>query len=310
MSRRARTSLDRSTRNDRDARGPDRGHDRPGRRGWRIRDGQVDLSVPRIVGIINVTPDSFSDGGRFLDSRVAVEQGLRLVEEGADLLDVGGESTRPGAGPIPADEELRRVLPVVEELAGRVSVPICIDTTKSVVARRAIEAGARVVNDVSALRVDPQLGEVVGGVEVGIVLMHMRGTPRTMQDAPFYEDTVGEIHTELGEAVRRAREAGIADAAIVLDPGIGFGKRLDDNYRILTELERLTELGFPLMVGPSRKSFIGQVTGAPAGERLGGTVAACLLALRHGASLLRVHDVKVVKQAVDVWLYAEQVASR
>lgn len=259
------------------------------------------LGRPLVMGIVNVTPDSFSDGGRFAEPEAAIAHGLALAARGADLLDVGGESTRPGSEPVDAAEELRRVLPVVTELARRSGVPVSIDTTKAVVADRAAAAGAMLVNDISALRFDPELADVVRARDLGLVLMHSRGRPKDMQDAPRYDDVVGEVTRELGEALARAAARGVAAAATIVDPGLGFAKRLEDNLALLAGLPALRAgLGRPLLVGPSRKSFIGGLTGAGAESRLPGTLAAVAVAVLAGAELVRVHDVVEARQAADV----------
>ncbi len=247
-----------------------------------------------------MTPDSFSDGGAHLEPAAAVEHGLRLVEEGADLLDVGGESTRPGATPVDPDEELDRILPVIEALVDRAGVPISVDTTKSGVARVAFEAGARILNDVSALRFDPELADVAADHGAGLILMHMRGEPRTMQVDPRYDDLLGEIGAELDRGAGRAREAGVHAASIVLDPGIGFGKTIRDSYRVLAAVERLAGLGYPILIGHSRKSFLDPERRVPAGERLPESIAAGVLAALGGASILRVHDVAEHRRALEV----------
>jgi dihydropteroate synthase len=268
----------------------------------------VSLSF-RVMGVVNVTPDSFSDGGEFLDARAAIAHARELVAEGADILDVGGESTRPGAEPVPAEEELRRVLPVLEGIAtggwlgdGQVS----IDTSKASVARAAVAAGAQIVNDVSALRADPAMATVIAESGSECCLMHMRGEPRTMQRDPAYEDVVADVKRFLEERLSFAVAAGIAEERIMLDPGIGFGKTIDHNLTLLRRLGELRTLGRPLVVGTSRKSFIGRILAeaagadqpvAPAG-RLGGTIATSVLALERGASVLRVHDVGPVRDAL------------
>ena len=253
-----------------------------------------------MVGVLNVTPDSFSDGGRFLDPDAAVEHALRLASEGADLVDVGGESTRPGAPPVTEEEELRRVIPVLERLArARFPVPVSIDTSKAAVARAALEAGAALVNDVRALA-DPGMAQVVARAGAPVVLMHMRGTPRDMRDRARYADLVGEVRTELRAALDRAVEAGIREERVVLDPGIGFAKNAEQSVEVLARLPELLSLGRPLLVGPSRKSFIGTLTGAPPEERLPGTLAAVSAAVLGGATFIRVHDVAASRQAIRV----------
>lgn len=252
------------------------------------------------MGIVNVTPDSFSDGGLFFSPEAAIDHGRELIEAGADLLDIGGESTRPGADPVDASEELRRVLPVIEGLAPL--APVSIDTSKAEVASAAIEAGATLVNDVTALRGDPEMASVcaAAGDQVQVALMHMLGTPRTMQRDPKYDDVVSEVRDFLLERASSAIDAGINRERIWIDPGIGFGKTVEHNLRLLRETARLTETGFPVLVGASRKAFIGRISGSDEGHRVGGTIAACLAAMRGGAGMVRVHDVAQVAQAVRV----------
>jgi dihydropteroate synthase len=252
---------------------------------------------PFVMGIVNATPDSFSDGGRFLAPDAAVAQAVRLVAEGADLVDVGGESTRPGAPAVPVDEELRRVVPVIEQLRARgCAAPISVDTRRSEVARAALAAGADLVNDVSSLA-DPGMAEVVAASGAACVLMHMRGTPADMASRAVYVDVVGEVASELEEAVRRAVRGGVTEARILLDPGIGFAKTAGQSLQILASIPRLRRLGRPLVVGPSRKSFIGAVTGAGVGERLPGTLAAVAACVLAGVEFVRVHDVGDARQA-------------
>lgn len=268
--------------------------------------------MAKLMGIVNVTPDSFSDGGLFLEPGRAIEHARELVAGGADLLDVGGESTRPGARAVTAGEELDRVAPVLEGLArslsGRVRrVPISIDTSKAAVAAAALDAGAEIVNDVTALRLDPELAGLCAERGCGVVLMHMRGTPRTMQENPVYTDVVDEVKRFLAERIEFAVAEGVAEERIWVDPGIGFGKTVDHNLELLRRLGELRALGRPLVVGTSRKSFIGQLTGREVGDRVGGTIASSVLALAEGAAVLRVHDVAELRQAVRV---AEAIASR
>ena len=249
------------------------------------------------MGVVNVTPDSFSDGGRFLDAKAAIEHGLQLIEDGADLIDVGGESTRPGAEPVTADEELHRVLPVVEGLAAAGAV-VSIDTYKASVAASALEAGAVIVNDVTALG-DPDMGAVASGRGAGMVLMHMQGTPRTMQAEPGYDDVVGEVSGFLIERAAAAEAAGVNRASIAIDPGIGFGKTVDHNLALLRHLGALAALGYPLVVGTSRKSFLGKVTGqTTTGGRDVGSAVSSALAIERGANVVRVHNVLACKEAV------------
>jgi dihydropteroate synthase len=251
----------------------------------------------RLMGVVNVTPDSFSDGGLFLDAEAAIAHGRELVEQGAEILDVGGESTRPGAEEVSAEEELARVVPVVEGLAG---TTVSIDTSKLAVAEAALDVGASIVNDVTALRHDPEIAALCGERGAGLVLMHMQGDPRTMQVDPSYEDVVDEVKAFLAERLEVAVGAGVAEEKVWLDPGIGFGKALEHNLELLRRLGELRELGRPLVVGASRKSFIGKIDGSEVGDRLGGTIASSVLAATEGADVLRVHDVAEMAQALRV----------
>ena len=253
---------------------------------------------PLLMGIVNVTDDSFYDGGRYTQSERAVAHALDLVEQGADILDIGGESTRPGAASISEQDELTRVLPVVEELARRVPVPISIDTTKSRVAQRALDSGASIINDVSALRHDPSMASVVAQAEAAVVLMHMQGTPSTMQQAPYYANVVREVHDFLGERMQAALSAGIPQTNVILDPGVGFGKLLSHNLDLLAQLSVLAALNCPLLVGLSRKAFIGQILGRSVEHREWGTAAAVALAVDRGAHIVRVHDVEMMVDVV------------
>ncbi|HLZ33994.1 MAG TPA: dihydropteroate synthase [Nitrospira sp.] len=255
---------------------------------------------PLLMGIVNVTPDSFYDGGRFLNHQAAVAHALRLVEEGADLLDIGGESTRPGSAPVDEAEEVRRLIPVVTAVAKAVSVPISIDTSKAGVAKAALDAGAVIINDVTALRGDPAMADLIAETGAGLVLMHMQGTPRTMQQAPHYHDVVEEVGVFLAGRARFAMERGVAKSQILLDPGIGFGKVLVHNLDLLAQLRIFTKLGFPLLVGLSRKAFIGQLLNQPVQDRAWGTAAAVALAVEQGANVLRVHDVGAMRDVVKV----------
>jgi len=258
------------------------------------------LDRARIMGVVNVTPDSFSDGGRYLDSDQAVAHGLRLVEEGADLLDVGGESTRPGAAAVSIEEEIARVVPVIEALAKRVTVPIAIDTSKPEVMRAALAAGAGMINDVHALRRDGAL-EAAAALGMPVCLMHMQGEPGTMQDDPQYLDVVGEVRQFLADRVLACQFAGIDKKRLVIDPGFGFGKTFEHNLALLSNLGQFAGLGVPLLVGLSRKGMIGKLTGrsAPA-ERVHGSVAAAVIAAARGAQILRVHDVAATRDALAV----------
>jgi dihydropteroate synthase len=269
---------------------------------WQLRGRALTPgSPPLVMGIVNVTPDSFSDGGHFLDSRAAIDHGRRLAEQGADLLDIGGESTRPGSEPVGIEEEVRRVLPVVEALAGSVPVPLSVDTTKAEVARRALEAGAHLVNDITALRGDPEMAEVIASSGAGVVLMHMQGTPATMQREPTYRDVVAEVAGFLEERLRFAEAAGVAPEQVAVDPGIGFGKTAEHNWELLRRLDVLANLGRPVCLGVSRKRFLGALTGRGVHERLAASLAVACHALCRGvAHILRVHDVAETRDAVAV----------
>jgi dihydropteroate synthase len=265
-----------------------------------LRAGRFSLSLerPLIMGVVNVTPDSFSDGGRFLGTQQAVEHARMLVEEGADILDIGGESSRPGAEPVGLDEELRRVMPVLEQLA-QLPIPVSVDTCKPEVMRRAIAAGAAMVNDIGALR-EPGALEAVAESQAAVCLMHMQGEPRTMQQEPHYDDVVGEVRAFLAERVAVAVAAGIARERILVDPGIGFGKTVAHNVELLDRLGELRDLGQPILIGTSRKSFLGVLTGRRERDRLAGTIATNVIALLRGASVFRVHDVSAVRDALEV----------
>ncbi|MDQ4130144.1 MAG: dihydropteroate synthase [Actinomycetota bacterium] len=252
------------------------------------------------MGVVNVTPDSFSDAGRFLDPEAAVAHGRRLASDGASILDVGGESTRPGAEPVSEEEELRRVLPVVEGLAAAAVPAVSIDTTKSGVAAAALAAGAVVVNDVSAFRFDPSMAGLVADAAASCCLMHMRGEPRTMQEDPRYDDVVSEVRAFLEERLSFAVAEGVEEERVWLDPGIGFGKTVEHNLELLRRLDEIVAIGRPVVVGTSRKSFLGKITGREAHERLPGTVASTVLAYERGATILRVHDVAEVADAIAV----------
>ena len=259
------------------------------------------LDRPQVMGIVNVTPDSFSDGGAHDTTDAAVAHALRLVEEGADVLDIGGESTRPGAAEVEVEEELRRVVPVIERLAAQVAVPISIDTSKPEVMRAAVQAGAGMINDVYGLRREGAL-DAAAALGVPVVLMHMQGEPRSMQAAPQYDDVVGEVHRFLAERIFAAEMAGIPKQRIVVDPGFGFGKDTAHNLQLLAQFERFAELGVPVLAGLSRKRSIGELTGrdVPA-DRVAGSVAAHLIAAQRGAAIVRVHDVAATVDALKVW---------
>jgi dihydropteroate synthase len=270
---------------------------------WRCRERVLDCGGGALVmGIVNVTPDSFSDGGRFASTDLAVVHGLELVGQGADLLDIGGESSRPGSQPVPLEEELNRVVPVVQKLARLTTVPLSVDTTKAEVARQALAAGAHVINDITALLGDPLLPEVVRTHEAGVILMHMQGTPATMQLNPTYEDVVREVTDFLQARLQALRNFGIAEDRAVLDPGIGFGKRGVHNWELLRRLEELQRLGRPVCLGVSRKGFLGKRLERPLGRRLAGSLAAACFALGRGAvQILRVHDVAETRDVVEVY---------
>jgi dihydropteroate synthase len=276
---------------------------------WRIRGRELTITRPLVMGIVNVTPDSFSDGGRFLETAAAVRHAQKLVDEGADILDIGGESTRPGSQPVAGEEELCRVLPVIEELAGRIDIPISIDTSKAVVARQALAAGAAIVNDVTALQGDPDMPAVVRDAAAGAILMHMQGTPATMQQAPEYpEGVVSTLDHFFQSRLQDLPGRGIAAECVVLDPGIGFGKRKRHNWEILARLGELGRFGRPVCLGVSRKGLLGKLLDRPVEERLAGSLAvACVALARESAQILRVHDVAATRDAVRVFEQLRQV---
>lgn len=245
------------------------------------------------MGILNVTTDSFSDGGLFFDTSAAINRALRMAEDGADIIDIGGESTRPGADPVPAEEELRRTIPVIEAIANEVDIPLSIDTCKADVAKKALDAGASMVNDISGLRHDRAMPGVVSEYGVPVVIMHIKGKPKDMQKNPRYEALIPEMLDYLRDSIRLASNAGIPEGKIIVDPGIGFGKTFEQNLSIIHNLREFTLFEKPVLVGPSRKAFIGKILGdAPPGERLEGTAAAVAISIINGASIIRVHDVK------------------
>ncbi len=257
------------------------------------RGHRLDLgSRTHIMGILNVTPDSFSDGGQFLDIRQATERARQMVEEGADIIDIGGESTRPGSLEITADEELARIMPVLEKIVPGLGVPVSVDTCKGTVARAALEAGAHLINDTSGLTHDPEMASVACRYGAPLVLMHMKGRPRDMQDNPVYHDLISEIYASLGKSVDTARQAGIGKEHLIIDPGIGFGKTAQHNLEILRRLPEFASLGYPMLLGVSRKYFIGKTLDLPVADRLEGSLAAAAVAILHGAHILRVHDVQ------------------
>ncbi|HIC51482.1 MAG TPA: dihydropteroate synthase [Candidatus Marinimicrobia bacterium] len=251
-----------------------------------------------IMGVLNVTPDSFSDGGEFLDAEKAVERAIQMVEEGADIIDIGGESSRPGADPVSESEELRRVLPVITALKDVINVPLSIDTFKASVAEKALDAGVQMINDISGLRGDGDMAKLAEERKVYTIIMHMKGTPKTMQANPSYDNLMIELVQYFEERIAFAFSAGITRKKIILDPGIGFGKRVEDNFVILNELQTLVDLGYPVLVGPSRKSFIGLTLDLPENDRLEGTSATITAAVLNGAKIVRVHDVKEMRRGV------------
>jgi dihydropteroate synthase len=275
---------------------------------WRCGRMVFDLRRPLIMGILNVTPDSFSDGGRFVDPARAREQGQRLIDEGADIIDIGGESTRPGAAEVTVDDELRRVLPAVEALA-QAGAAVSVDTSKPEVMRAALDAGAMIVNDVRALQL-PGAIEAVATRACGIVVMHMQGTPQTMQDDPRYGDVTAEVGRFLRGRCDVLRAAGIGSDRVAIDPGFGFGKTVEHNYELLARLRELTSIGRPLLVGISRKGMLKHATGRPVGERAVASAAAALIAVERGARIVRVHDVAATRDALAVWQVTESFSRR
>jgi len=253
-----------------------------------------------IMGVLNVTPDSFSDGGQFIDPGVAMERALQMIAEGADLIDIGGESTRPGAPYVGEDEEIRRIRPIFEVLGKHTNIPLSIDTRKAAVAQVALDLGAVMVNDVSALQDDPRMAQLVQESNAGVVLMHRKGHSATMQKAPHYDDVVGEIKAFLAERISMAQAIGIPADHIIVDPGIGFGKSLNHNLKILANIGEFLQLGQPVLIGVSRKAFLGELTGRPVGEREMGNAAALATAVWQGAHILRVHDVRAMNEAIRV----------
>lgn len=273
------------------------------RRDFILRAGKYRLNLgirAHIMGILNVTPDSFSDGGMFFDREYAVAHALKMESLGADIVDVGGESTRPGAKPVSAAEECKRVIPVIKALARRSKIPISVDTSKSEVARKALDAGAVMINDVTGLKRDRKIAKLARRYKAAIVLMHIKGTPRTMQKDPRYKDLISDITASLRQSIAVVKSAGVADDRIIVDPGIGFGKSAEHNLEIIKRLGEFRSLGYPIMVGPSRKSFIGKISGAEAGARAFGTAAAVSVAIANGADVIRVHDVREMRQVAQI----------
>jgi dihydropteroate synthase len=280
-----------------------RSHDNPGTpRFWKLGSRILELGgLPVIMGIVNFTPDSFSDGGQFLDPDAAVQHALQLVDEGAGILDVGGESTRPGAAVVSPEVELARVIPIIERLAKQTDVPISIDTTKAEVARRALDAGAVIVNDISGLTFDPAMPAVCSAAEAGVVCMHMQGTPQTMQDNPHYDDVVVEIRDYFRRRLTELEQQGVRPEQVVLDPGIGFGKTAEHNLEILSSICRFRELGRPVLIGHSRKRFLSKVLGRPVEERTAGTIGVAIALAQQATDIIRVHDVRAVRDALLAW---------
>lgn len=275
---------------------------------WQCADRALDLSNRTfIMGILNITPDSFSDGGQFTSVDRAVAHALKMQNDGADIVDIGGESTRPGAEALSEQDELDRVIPVIEKCRSVLSIPISIDTYKSTVADAALQAGAIIVNDISGCRFDDRMPHVVKHYNAGLVIMHIKGEPKNMQSAPFYKDVMAEISRYFEKSLEIVTAAGVVPEQIVLDPGIGFGKRLKDNFQIIRELRIFSKFGRPLLVGPSRKSFIGNVLALPPKERLEGTLAAVTACILNGAHIVRVHDVKETKRAATI---ADAIAAK
>lgn len=266
---------------------------------WKHRSGEIVLDRTQVMGVLNVTPDSFSDGGRYFEPAAAIRRGVEIADEGADLIDIGGESTRPGSDSVPAEEEWRRVKPVIEALARKVDVPLSIDTRKPEVAAKAIEAGASIVNDVTGLR-DSRMVDLVASSRSGAVIMHMQGDPRTMQENPHYDDVVAEVRSFLEARARFAIEKGVLREAIAVDPGIGFGKSLEHNLALLRRLDVVASLEYPVVVGVSRKSFLGKLGAGDSRNRLPGSIAAASVAVTRGAQVVRAHEVLETVHAVRV----------
>jgi len=269
--------------------------------GLRIGDQKIDLSNKTLImGILNVTPDSFSDGGEHFTTDRAVEAALKMEEQGADIIDIGGESTRPGSSPVPLDEELSRVIPVIKKLNNTLNIPISIDTYKSQVAEKALKEGVEIVNDISGLNFDDKMAKTIADYNATVILMHIKGKPKNMQKNPTYENMIEDILTYLRDSIDKAKKAGISKDKIVVDPGIGFGKKWQKNYALLRYLEEFQSLGFPILIGPSRKSFIGKLLDLPPNKRLEGTIASVTAGIMNGANIVRVHDVKELNRAVKI----------
>ncbi len=267
----------------------------------KIKGRIFDFKRTYVMGILNITPDSFYDGGRFLSPEKAIDHGLKMVDEGADIIDIGAESTRPGSRPVKAEEQIERLLPVLKGLAKRVKVPISVDTTSARVAEIALNEGCSIINDISGFGFDPKMAKVCARADSFVIVMHIKGRPKTMQKNPVYKDLMQEIVNKLALAIAKGIKAGIRQERIFIDPGIGFGKKLEHNLEILRRLGELRTLGQPIVVGPSRKSFIGMILNLPPEERLEGTIAAAVIAAKNGASIIRVHDVQKVKRALAIF---------
>jgi dihydropteroate synthase len=270
-------------------------------RGYNYRFGSVEYDLASrtcIMGILNVTPDSFSDGGKYFNIEEAVKRGLKLADDGADFIDIGGESTRPGSEPVPIEEEIRRVIPVIKELSKKIDIPICIDTYKSETAEAALQAGAVIVNDISAMTYNVKMASAAAKYKASVILMHMKGSPKTMQENPAYDNVTEEVKQFLVERLSAAKNAGINQ--VIVDPGIGFGKKFEHNIQLLRELKSFTSLGCPLLLGPSRKAFLGAILNLPANERIEGTAAVVTSAILNGTNIIRVHDVKEMKRVAMV----------
>lgn len=257
-------------------------------------------SSAKLMGVVNITPDSFYDGGRYFDMEAAVDRIFELVSNGTSIIDIGGESSRPNAFPVSTEEELGRILPVIRVVRGKISVPISVDTYKSAVARIVLEEGVDIINDISALRFDPLLPEVIAEHKAGVILMHMQGVPRNMQDNPYYDDVVKEIRDFLRERIEFAVSCGISEENIMIDPGIGFGKRLEDNLLIFKNIDSFKKLDRPLLIGPSRKTFIGEITGKDPGDRIFGTAGVIAYCALKGIDLIRVHDIPKMMDVIDM----------
>ncbi|WP_339731455.1 dihydropteroate synthase [uncultured Gimesia sp.] len=269
---------------------------------WKCRDQSISLGrMPLLMGILNVTPDSFSDGGEAINLDSAVYKGLQLVKNGADILDIGGESTRPGAELVSVEEELQRVIPAIEALSTQTHVPISIDTTKAEVARQAIQAGAVIINDISGLTFDPAMIPLAAETKAGVICMHILGTPQTMQDHPEYEDVVSDLKTWFGERIQTLLSSGIEPERIVIDPGVGFGKTAEHNLEILSHIEEFKDLGYPVLIGHSRKRFLSKLLGRSVEERLAGTVGVSIALADQSVDILRLHDVAANRDALSAW---------